>query len=285
MVRIIADSTCDLSQELLEKYGVAILPLHILLGEDEYEDGRDIRPEEIFRWSDEHGTTPRTSAPSMESAAALLQEVGKNGEEIVCFSISGQMSTSNNVMKLAAEEAGLAERVTVIDSENLSTGIGLLVVEAAIMAQAGRSAKEIADRMETLKPMVRASFVVDTLVYLHRGGRCSGLAAMLGSTLRLHPQIVVENGKMRSNKKYRGSLDKVLMAYARDLEPVMRRARRDRVFITHSGCDPEIVETVRAYLRQLGIFEEILETRAGGVISSHCGPGTLGILFIENGDA
>lgn len=284
MVRIIADSTCDLSQELLEKYGVAILPLHILLGEDEYEDGRDIRPEEIFRWSDEHGTTPRTSAPSMESAAGLLQEVGKDGEEIVCFSISGQMSTSNNVMKLAAEEAGLAERVTVIDSENLSTGIGLLVVEAALMAQAGRSAKEIADRMEALKPMVRASFVVDTLVYLHRGGRCSGLAAMLGSTLRLHPQIVVENGKMRSNKKYRGSLDKVLMAYARDLEPVMRRARRDRVFITHSGCDPEIVETVRAYLQQLGIFEEILETRAGGVISSHCGPGTLGILFIENGD-
>ncbi|MDE6516614.1 MAG: DegV family protein, partial [Acetatifactor sp.] len=249
MVRIIADSTCDLSQELLEKYGVAILPLHILLGEDEYEDGRDIRPEEIFRWSDEHGTTPRTSAPSMESAAALLQEVGKDEEEIICFSISGQMSTSNNVMKLAAEEAGLAERVTVIDSENLSTGIGLLVVEAAIMAQAGRSAKEIADRMATLKPMVRASFVVDTLVYLHRGGRCSGLAAMLGSTLRLHPQIVVENGKMRSNKKYRGSLDKVLMAYARDLEPVMRRARRDRVFITHSGCAPEIVETVRAYLQ------------------------------------
>ena len=96
--------------------------------------------------------------------------------------------------------------------------------------------------------------------------------------------LVVENGKMRSNKKYRGSLDKVLMAYARDLEPVMRRARRDRVFITHSGCDPEIVETVRAYLQQLEIFEEILETRAGGVISSHCGPGTLGILFIENGD-
>ncbi len=284
MVRIIADSTCDLSQDLLEKYGVAILPLHILLGEDEYEDGRNIRPEEIFRWSDEHGTTPRTSAPSMESAVKLFQEVGGDGEEMICFSISGQMSTSNNVMKLAAEEAGLAERVTVIDSENLSTGIGLLVVEAAIMAQAGRSAKEIADRMEVLKPMVRASFVVDTLVYLHRGGRCSGLAAMLGSTLRLHPQIVVENGKMHSNKKYRGSLEKVLAAYARDLEPVMRKAKRDRVFITHSGCAPETVEMVRSYLKELEIFEEILETRAGGVISSHCGPGTLGILFIENGD-
>ena len=285
MVKVIADSTCDLSQMLLEKYGVSILPLHILLGEDEYEDGKDIRPEEIFRWSDEHGTTPKTSAPSMESAVKLLQEVGKDGEDIVCFSISGQMSTSGNVMQLAAAEAGLAERVTVIDSENLSTGIGLLVVEAAIMAQAGRSAGEIVERIEKLKPMVRASFVVDTLVYLHRGGRCSGLAAMLGSTLHLHPQIVVESGKMRSNKKYRGSLEKVLVSYARDLEPVMRKARRDRVFITHSGCAPETVEMVRSYLQQLGIFKEILETRAGGVISSHCGPGTLGILFIENGDA
>lgn len=282
MVKIIADSTCDLSQQLLEKYGVTILPLHILLGEDEYEDGRDIQPDEIFRWSDEHGTTPKTSAPSMESAVKLLSEVSGNCEEMVCFSISGQMSTSGNVMKLAAEEAGLAQRVKVVDSENLSTGIGLLVVEAAIMAQEGRSAEEIVNRMEQLKPLVRASFVVDTLVYLHRGGRCSGLAAMLGSTLRLHPQIVVENGRMRSDKKYRGSLEKVLSAYARDLEPALRKARRDRVFITHSGCAPETVDTVRAYLEQLGIFEEILETRAGGVISSHCGPGTLGILFIED---
>lgn len=284
MVGIIADSTCDLSQDLLEKYQVAILPLHILLGEDEYEDGRDIRPEEIYRWSDEHGATPRTSAPSLESASELFREVGSKYEEIVCFSISGQMSTSGNVMKLAAEEAGIVQRVTVIDSENLSTGIGLLVVEAAIMAQAGRSAREIGDRMAELKPQVRASFVVDTLVYLHRGGRCSGLTAMLGSTLHLHPQIVVENGRMHSAKKYRGSLEKALAAYARDLEPVMRKARTERVFITHSGCSPETVDMVREYLCQLHIFDEILETRAGGVISSHCGPGTLGILFIENND-
>lgn len=285
MVGIIADSTCDLSRELLEKYQVAVLPLHILLGEQEYEDGRDITPEEIYRWSDENATTPKTSAPSMESAVKLLREVSGKYEEIVCFSISGQMSTSGNVMQLAAEELGIGERVTVIDSENLSTGIGLLVVEASIMAQAGRGAEEIAARMEELKPLVRASFVVDTLVYLHRGGRCSGLAAMLGGTLRLHPQIVVENGKMHSNKKYRGSLEKALAAYARDLEPVMKRAKKDRVFITHSGCAPETVDMIRDYLRQLKIFEEVLETRAGGVISSHCGPGTLGILFIENGDA
>lgn len=282
MVRIIADSTCDLSRELLENYNVAILPLHILLGEEEYEDGRDIKPEEIYRWSDEHGTTPRTSAPSLESALKLYREVYVEGDELVCFSISDQMSTSGNVMRLAAEEMGIADQVTVIDSENLSTGIGHLVVEAAIMAKEGKSAGEIADRIEILKPQVRASFVVDTLVYLHRGGRCSGLAAMLGGTLRLHPMIVVENGKMHSSKKYRGSLPKALMSYAKDLEPAMRKAKRDRVFITHSGCEQETVDMVREFLEKLGIFREILVTRAGGVISSHCGPGTLGILFIED---
>lgn len=282
MVRIIADSTCDLSQDLLEKYKVAVLPLHILLGEEEFEDGKDIRPEEIYRWSDEHGTTPGTSAPSMESALRLYNEVYTEGDELVCFSISGQMSTSGNVMRLAAEEMGIADKVTVIDSENLSTGIGHLVVEAAIMAAERKSRKEIVQRIETLRPLVRASFIVDTLVYLHRGGRCSGLAAMLGTTLHLHPMIVVENGKMHSAKKYRGSLQKALTAYAKDLEPAMRKAKRDRVFITHSGCEREMVEMVREFLQGLGIFQEILETRAGGVISSHCGPGTLGILFIED---
>lgn len=284
MVRIIADSTCDLSQVLLEKYEVAILPLHILLGEEEYEDGKDIKPEEIYRWSDEHGTTPGTSAPSMESTLKLYEEVYKEGDELICFSISGQMSTSGNVMRLAAEEMGIADKVTVIDSENLSTGIGHLVIEAAIMAKEGKSVEEIVDRIETLRPLVRASFVVDTLVYLHRGGRCSGLAAMLGGTLRLHPIIIVENGKMHSGKKYRGSLSKALAMYAKDLEPAMRKAKRDRVFITHSGCDQETVEMVREFLDKLGIFQEILETRAGGVVSSHCGPGTLGILFIEDAE-
>lgn len=284
MVRIIADSTCDLSQDLLEKYNIKILPLHILLGEEEYEDGKNISPEEIYRWSDEHGTTPRTSAPSPESTLELYKEVYTEGSELICFSISGQMSTSGNVMQLVAEEMGIADKVTVIDSENLSTGIGHLVLEAAIMAAEGKGRDEIVKRIEALRPLVRASFVVDTLVYLHRGGRCSGLAAMLGTTLHLHPMIVVENGKMHSAKKYRGSLEKALMAYAKDLEPAMRKAKRDRVFITHSGCEPEMVEMVREFLEGLGLFQEIVETRAGGVISSHCGPGTLGILFIEDAD-
>lgn len=280
MVKVIADSTCDLSKELIEKYDITILPLHIVLGDEEYEDGRNILPDDIYKWSDENKRTPKTSAPSQEAAINLMQPYVDEGREIVCFAISSDMSTSINVMRLAVEELEVQEQVQVIDSENLSTGIGLLVLEAAILAKEGKTAREIADRIEELKPLVRASFVVDTLTYLYRGGRCSGLAAMAGGALKLHPRISVADGKMSPGKKYRGNIDKVIMSYVKDMEEELKDAKPDRVFITHSGCDEKIVQDVRTYLESLHIFKEILETRAGGVISSHCGPGTLGVLFI-----
>ncbi len=280
MVKVIADSTCDLSRDLLVKYQVAILPLHILLGEEEHLDGIDITPDEIFSWADAHKTTPKTSAPSLEAAVELLRPLVEAGDEVVCFSISDSMSISGNVMRLAASELNAEDRIRVINSENLSTGIGLLVLEAAGMALEGKSGAEIEAHINQLKPQVRASFVVDTLLYLYRGGRCSGLAAMAGSALKLHPRIVVEAGEMHAGKKYRGNLNKVIMAYVTDMEEELKRARKNRVFITHSGCDEALVEEVKKYLRSLGRFDEILETRAGGVVSSHCGPGTLGVLFI-----
>lgn len=280
MVKIIADSTCDLSNELLERYDVSVLPLHILLGEQEFKDGVDITPDEIYRWSDAERTTPKTSAPSLDHAVSLLRPFTEEGREIICFSISEDMSTSANVMRLAAKTLKAAHLVSVIDSGNLSTGIGLLVIEAAVRAMEGKPAAEIVPAIEALKPLVRASFVVDTLTYLHRGGRCSGLAAMAGGALRLHPRISVENGKMHPGKKYRGAIDKAIMAYVSDMEDALLHARTDRVFITHSGCRAESIEQVRSYLEALHRFDEILITRAGGVISSHCGPGTLGVLFI-----
>ena len=280
MVKIISDSTCDLSPELVNRYDIDILPLHILLGEKEYMDGKNITPDEIFAWSDAHKTTPKTSAPSLADAIEILKPYAEEKREVICFSISSSMSTSGNVMRLAADELEATDLVTVIDSANLSTGIGLLVIEAAEMAQAGKSAEEISAKIEKLKSKVRASFVVDTLTYLYRGGRCNAVAAMAGSVLKLHPKIVVENGAMDASKKYRGKLKSVIMSYVKDMEQELKNARSERVFITHSGCEREIVEEVRAYLQSLGVFEEILETRAGGVISSHCGPGTLGVLFI-----
>lgn len=281
MVKIISDSTCDLSKDLLEKYDLDIAPLHIVLGKDEYEDGINITPDEIYKWSDENKVTPKTSAAGIEQTIELIRPYVEAENEIVCFSISANMSTTVNVMNMAAEVLEAEHLVKVIDSASLSTGIGLLVIEAAIMAQEGKNAQEIADRMEYLKPLVRASFVVDTLTYLHRGGRCSGLAAMAGGVLKLHPKIVVENGKMHPDKKYRGKMERVVMDYVKDMEEDLKTAKKERVFITHSGCSEDIVNDVKSYLKTLNIFDEILVTRAGGVISSHCGPGTLGVLFMK----
>ncbi len=280
MIKIISDSTCDLSKELIEKYDIAISPLHIHLGNDEYEDGINISPDEIYKWSDINKDTPKTSAPSITEVVNLYEKYPE--DELIVFSISESMSTTVNVMRLAAVELEREDDIHVIDSKNLSTGIGLLVIEAATMAKEGKSAVEIIEVIEALIPRVRASFVVDTLTYLHRGGRCSGVVALAGSALKLHPLISVESGNMVAGKKYRGTMKRVIMSYVKDNEMELSNARPNRIFLTHSGCDEEIVREVHNYLEDLGYFAEILETRAGSVICSHCGPGTLGILYILN---
>lgn len=280
MVKILSDSTCDLSQELTERYGIEILPLHVLMGEEDHKDGVDITPDEIFRWSDANKSTPKTAAPSIEDAVEKIGRLLEGGNEVICFSISETMSSSLNIMRLAIKELEAENRAFAFDSKNLSTGIGLLVIEAACMAKEGMGAAEILKKLEELRPLVRSSFVVDTLTYLHRGGRCSGVAALAGGMLKLHPKIVVVDGKMEVAKKYRGSIAKVVKAYVQDMEEDLKSARPARVFITHSVSDAALVQEVADYLQGLSVFDEILETRAGGVVSSHCGPGTLGVLFI-----
>lgn len=280
MIQIITDSTSDLSKELLEKFRVQVLPLHVTLGEAEYRDGVDITPDELYAWADANKTTPKTSAPSLEDAVELFRPIIQAGDEIIAFSISSSMSTSYNCMRLAAEELEASDRITVIDSANLSTGIGLLVLEAAQMVERGFHRQQIAEEMERLKPLVRSSFVVDTLTYLHRGGRCSGVAALAGGVLRLHPCIRVEEGAMGVGKKYRGKYDKIVLDYVKDMEGEILSAKTERIFITHSGIDQAIIDSVKAYLEQLDRFREIQVTRTGSVVASHCGYGTLGVLFL-----
>lgn len=282
MIKIIADSTCDLSKDLIEKYDISILPLHINLGDEEFLDGVTITPDEIYKWSDANNTTPKTSAASIEGTIEVLRPMVEDGNEVIMFCIASSMSTTINVFRMAVQELDVEDKVRVIDSANLSTGIGLQVIEAACMAREGKSLDEIAAAMEDLKSRVRASFVVDILTYLHRGGRCSGLAALAGGMLKLHPKIVVKDGVMGPDKKYRGKINGAIMNYVQDMEEALLKAKKDRVFITHSGCEQEVIDSVKAYLESLNTFDEILVTRAGGVISSHCGPGTLGVLFIEN---
>lgn len=279
-VTIIADTTCDLSYELKERYQIKTFPLHIHLGDKEYSDGIDISPDDIYRWSDENKATPKTSAVSPAEASDVLEEALKEAESVICFCISDQMSSTGNVLRLAAQELKVEERVYVIDSKSLSTGIGLQIIEAAVLVEQGMAAKDIVGYIEQIRPRVRASFVVDTLTYLHRGGRCSGLAALAGGALKLHPLIAVVDGKMQPGKKYRGKMNRVIIDYVKDMEEDLKRAKADRVFITHSGCEEEVIDAVKAELTLLGHFKEILITRAGSVITSHCGPGTLGVLFI-----
>lgn len=279
MVHILSDSTCDLSDELIKKYNITIIPLYVRLGDDEYKDGVNITPDELYKWSDEHGETPKTAAPSVGDIESYLEKDSE--DEYIIFTISSSMSACFNNCRLAADDLDMSERVFPIDSANLSTGIGLQILRAAELALEGKKAAEIVSEIESLKDKVRASFVIDTLTYLYRGGRCSGVAALVGSALKLHPRIAVENGAMHPEKKYRGNSSKYVMDYVKDMEEPLKSARKDRVFITHSGCDSEIVNRVRAYLESLNHFDEILETRAGAVVSSHCGPGTLGVLFIE----
>lgn len=280
MIKIAADSTCDLSKELIEKYNIAIIPLHIVLEDKEYRDGIDIMPDEIYEWSDKNNTTPKTSAVGFDDAMDAIRPLRDSKDEMIIFTISEKMSTTANVFRMAAEELEVEDRVSVIESSNLSTGISLLIIEAAIMAAEGRVREEIADFIEDMKPRVCSSFVVDTLTYLHRGGRCSSVAALAGGMLKLHPKIVVEDGAMHATKKYRGKMDGVILDYAKDMEEDLKQAKKDRVFITHSGCEQETIDKVKEYLQSLEHFDEILVTRAGGVISSHCGPGTLGVLYI-----
>ncbi len=277
-VRIFADSTCDLSGEQIAAFHITIIPLCIVLDDTSYLDREELSPGQIFAWADEHKKTPKTAAVTMEKTRELLAPAMEADEDVIFFGISTDMSTTCNVVRLVAEEFDTG-RCFVIDSKNLSTGIGLQVLRAAQLAKKGKDAESIVKEIEQARDLVRASFVVDTLTYLARGGRCSGATALLANTLHLHPCIKVINGKMEVGKKYRGSLSRALHAYFTDLKPELEKAEPDQVFITHSGVDAAIVEELRISLQSLHIFKEITETRAGGVISSHCGPGTLGILF------
>ena len=281
MIKIVSDSTCDLSKELVEKYDIQIVPLHILLGEKEYLDGVEISPDEIYAWADKNEDTPKTSAVGFEEAADVVKQIVGTEDEMIVFTISGKMSTTGNVFRMVVEELELEDKVSVIDSENLSTGIGLMVLKAADMVKEGKSRTEICQTIDERKGKVQASFVVDTLTYLHRGGRCSSISALAGGVLKLHPKIVVADGSMRADKKYRGKMEKVIIDYVEDMKDVLKEADSQRVFITHSGCEQEIIDKVYTYLKDMNYFKEILITRAGGVISSHCGYGTLGVLYLD----
>lgn len=281
-IKMIADSTCDLSEDILQQYDISIIPLCVTMGDKNYHDGVDITPEDIYAWSEKENSTPKTAAPGLNDVIDILKPFIEKEFDIMFFGISKEMSSTCNVVRLAAEYYNY-KNICIIDSKNLSTGIGLQVLKAASLAKKGHSTQSIIQYITTdMQGRIKASFVVDTLTYLHRGGRCSSVTALIGNTLKLKPMIVVKDGKMEVSKKYRGSTQKALLNYVDDLKAELLTADKERVFITHSGCDNDLVEKLYHYLKELGVFQEIIVTRAGSVITSHCGPKTLGILYVKS---
>ena len=278
-VILCADSTCDLSTELKEKYGVHTYPLHVLVGEKSCSDGVDITPDDIYETYREQGILPKTAAVNTAEYLDFCGKFIEQGNEVVYISLGSALSTSYNNCRLAALEM---DGLYVVDSCNLSTGSGLLVLEAAERIAAGMSAEQVAEEVRALVGKVQASFVLDTLEFLHKGGRCSALAMFGANLLQLKPGIEVnnENGSMGVGKKYRGSLDKALQQYVQDKLDGRTDIDTKRLFITHSGISEERIAMVKAEVEKYQKFDEILVTRAGCTISSHCGPNTLGILFM-----
>ncbi len=278
-ILIASDSTTDLSAELRERYGVQTIPLGVALGENNYKDGVDIDPDMIYAHYEKTGQLPKTAAANISECADFFKKYTDEGYSIVFITISSEMSCTCNNAKLAAEDF---ENVYVVDGRNLSTGGGLLVLAACDMAAQGMSAKEIAEKTEALTDKVDASFIVDSLEFLHKGGRCSAVAAFGANLLQLKPCIMVRDGKMGVGKKYRGKFGDVLAKYIADNVGDASDIDKTRIFVTHAGCEPAIIDACVKQVKAIAPFKEVLVTRAGCTISSHCGRNTLGVLFIRD---
>jgi DegV family protein with EDD domain len=278
-IRVTADSTCDLSKELVERYNVGIMPLKVILGEKTFSDGIDIVPADIFKYVGESGILPKTAAPSVEEYKTYFSGELENYDAIIHINISSKASSSNSNAVVAAKE--LKDKVYVVDSLALSTGQGLLVLKACDLVAEGKKPKQIVEELNALRPKVNTSFVPDALDYLHKGGRCS-LAALMGAkVLKLHPMIDMKDGQLYAKKKYMGGLERCLKNYINELYEEYPNYDKTRCFITHSSCEPDVVAKARAQVEELFEFDEILETVAGCVVTGHCGKNTLGVLFIH----
>ena len=276
-IKIMSDSTCDLSREQIAKYDVHILPLAVAMGENNYRDGVDINPEQIYAHVAKGGDLPKTAANNIADYQAAFEKYSKEYDAVIHLNISAEFSSCHQNACAAAADF---ENVYVVDSRNLSTGHGLLVIRAYEMAESGKSGEEIAEELRSMVDRVDASFILNQLEYLKKGGRCSALAVLGANMLKLKPCIEVKDGKMGVGKKYRGAFDKCLKEYLHDRLADREDLNLDRVFITHSGVSKELVDLAVNTVRELQPFREICVTQAGCTVSSHCGPDTLGVLFL-----
>ncbi len=277
-VIITADSTVDLSRELLERYNIRTLPLTITLGDDVFLDDGSYTPEDMYVRYRQDGTLPKTSAPGVQEMLDFFTPLIEQGYEVVHLDISAELSNTYNAARLAAQDL---EGLYPVDSRMLSTGIGLLAIEAAECRDRGMGAAEIASHLDELKEKVSTSFVLDTLEFMWKGGRCTGVAALGANLLKLKPALEMHDGKLGVYKKYRGNMRAVYRQYITE-RLTGKKVRPGHVFITESGeIEPEVIAELEALIRELTGCQEVHHTFAGCTVSTHCGPRTLGVLFIE----
>lgn len=279
--QITSDSTCDLSPEQLEQYNIRLLPLYVSMDGKTLRDGVDVKPDDIYAHVSAGGSLPQTAAVNLADYVRAFTELSKKNDFVIHVCISLDFSCCYQNAKLAAADF---DNVYVVDSRNLSTGHGLVVLEAERMAREGMAPDDIVAALHDLTGRVEASFILDRLDYMKKGGRCSAVTLLGANLLRLRPCIEVRDGKMGVGKKYRGSFDKCVCEYITDKIGNRSDLELRRVFITHSGVSEESVQKAVETVQKLQPFEEICVTRAGCTVSSHCGPGTLGVLYIRKAD-
>lgn len=277
-IAISTESTLDLPKELQEKYDISVIPFTVILGDKSGFDG-DITPEEIFAYVDETGVLPKTAAVNEFQFDKHFKKLLKSYDAIIHISLSSGISSACQNAVIAANEL---KNVYVIDSQSLSTGIALLAIYARQLADKGLQPEEIVEKVTARVPFVQASFVINSLNYLYKGGRCSGLVRFSAALFRIKPQILVKDGKMAPYKKYTGRNEKAVASYCSDTLDEFNNPDLSIAFVTHSHATPEMVEIAKEALKKRG-FKLIYETVAQATITSHCGPKTLGILYINDG--
>lgn len=279
-IALSTESTVDLPKELLERIGVHVARYSVILGDTEYKDG-DISTEEMYEYADKYKKLPKTSAINPAEFDVYFEELLKDYDAVIHISLSSEItSTTRNAMDSASRAS---KPVYVIDSRSLSTGMALLCFYARDLIDAGYEPKEIYDLVQARVPAVQASFVIETLEYLKMGGRCSAIKAMAAGLLGLKPEIIVKNGAMIAGAKHRGPMKKVVLEYVEDTLRKFNNPDKKRIFITYSTAPDDVIAAVRERLEKEN-FEEIMVTKAGGTIGTHCGPHTLGILYFNDGD-
>lgn len=280
-IAISADSSIDLSKDLIKKHNIFVTPFNIICGANIYKDGEDINPQMIFEFVDKHKVLPKTSAINIETYKDFFTNILKEYDEIIHFGISSEFSSSFNNAYIVSQEFN--GKVKVIDSRNLSTGEGMQAMYAATLRDKGYSSSDIFDTIHKRRTSVQASFVVEKLDYLYKGGRCSSLQLLGANLLKIHPSILVKNGAMGMHKKYRGNMAEVVYKYVKDTLAEFNTPDNDFCFITYSSATPEMLASATRAINEYGKFKEVYYTNAGSTVTSHCGRNTIGILYYNDG--